>query len=265
MKRLLLLCLTLLFLTLPVSADILWEPLGNDFYDGNYQNMTAIGAAYVVPDDLTVNLYASPIKGKCLATLRPGTRVYVGFSTAIDGEVWGVGYALEDWEAEGWFRLGRLQREYSHENFLQDYSDSITASTEEDSIPVKQLNGTVHTWTWPGSGVSAGSRTFDGTEKSYNDGLMTFLQIYTDPDGGRWGYIGYYMGRCGWVYLDDPYAVHPPLSLTPQAENTVTDTSPEEPTTAPSLLWIVIPVSFLILGTGLLILRLRKKYRQPTT
>ena len=41
-------------------------------------------------------------------------------------------------------------------------------------------------------------------------GTLHFLQtkdgqnFYTDPDGGRWGYVGYYMGRFGWVYLDDP-------------------------------------------------------------
>ena len=94
--------------------------------------------------------------------------------------------------------------------------------------------------------------------------MMSFQQIYTDPDGGRWGYIGYYMGRCGWVFLDDPYADPPALSLSPQVENTVTDTTPEEPVSGTSILWIVLPVALLVISTGLLILRMRKKHRSPT-
>ena len=32
-----------------------------------------------------------------------------------------------------------------------------------------------------------------------------FSTLYTDGNGQRWGYVGYYMGRRnGWVCLDDP-------------------------------------------------------------
>lgn len=255
MKRLLILVFTLLLLVLPVSADILWEPYDNSYYINHTDEMTSIDQCYVVPDGMTVNIYTAPQNGTLLETLEAGTQVYVGFSTVVGGETWGVGYA--NYKNEGWFRLGRLQREYTHADFLTDYADSIVST--EEAISVTELNGTVYTWTWPGSGVVDRTLSFDGGNSSYNEGKLSFSPIYTDPDGGRWGYIGYYMGHCGWAYLDDLTNPDPDLRLYPEVENTVTDTAPEKASTTGSVLWIVILVAGVTIGTGAAITLLKKR------
>lgn len=265
MKRMFtaLLTFALLFsLSVPASADILWEPYDNSYYMAHTEDMTTIAAAYGVPEGMTVNLYTSPTNGHLIKTLEAGTRVYVGFSTTVGGEVWATGYAYGDWENEGWFRLGRLQKEYCHDDFIKDYAESITNAEETltaAAISTEKLNGDVPTWTWPGSGVPDGTLPFDGSERGYNDGLLTFSRIYTDPEGGQWGYVGYYMGHCGWVYLDDVYTDNPPVRLYPEVENTVTDTSAEESAPVGTTLWILVPVAVLILATGSIIAIMKKK------
>ena len=229
MKKLVSLAFSLLLMTLcilPAAADILWEPYENDYYmNRGYENFTGIARNYYVPDGMTVNLYESPKGGKLIKTLEAGARVYVGFSETIDGEVWGVGYPLDDWETEGWFRLGRLQLEYDHSAFMEEFSDQIEATS--GSINATLLTDPVPTWTYPGSGVIDITLDCNWKEVQFNDGKLEYRQLYTDPEGGQWGYVGYFMGHCGWIYLDDLHDETPP-AFPQESENTVTDTRPTE-------------------------------------
>ena len=110
MKKLISLLLVSLLLCcciLPVSADILWEPYDNDYYmSKSYDTFTGIARIYYVPDGMTVNFYESPEGGGLIKTVGAGTRIYVGFSRDLQGEAWGVGYPLGDWENQ----LDRIEK-----------------------------------------------------------------------------------------------------------------------------------------------------------
>ncbi len=251
MKRLVCFLLTLLLLTATVSADILWEPYEDDYYQAHREEMEGVNRIYAVPEGMTVNVYRSPETGGLVETLQAGERVYVGFSTEINGETWGVGY-------DGWFRLGRLQREYNSDDFLADYADALSAGGSmeaEDGL-------SVYAWTWPGSGALDREVTMNA---DYDEGHLSYSRVYTDPEGGRWGYVGYYMGRCGWIWLDDPTNPAPPLRLDPQMENTVTDTSPmeQEPGDArqTALIRIAVLVAAVVLLTAVGIAWIKRKKR----
>lgn len=263
MKKLLVLLLVTILLTvcaLPASADILWEPYDNDYYmRKSYESFTGIARIYDVPDGMTVNFYESPERGRLIKTVEAGTRIYVGFSQTLQGEVWGVGYPLGDWETEGWFRLGRLQLEYDHEAFCKDFSDRIEAVT--GSMDATRLTAPVPTWTYPGSGVIDTTLNCIWEENQFNDGKLEYRQLYTDPDGGQWGFVGYFMGPCGWIYLDDLYTETPP-SFPQTPENTVTDTSPTEDAPTPSLVWIAILVAAVVAATAVTILVFKKKKKE---
>lgn len=260
MKKLIVLLLSLTIvvsLAVTASADVLWTPVNDSYF--NDSKTTTVADAYVVPEGMTVNLYKSPKSGTVLDTWQAGTRVYVGFKQEVDSEVWGVGYAYGDYENEGWFRLGRLQKEYGHEDFMEDFGELCV---ESDGIVVTQdeVESYVYTWTYPGSGVGAGNLPKDILGGGYNDGVVSFSQIYTAPDGSRWGYVGYYMGRCGWVWLDDPD--NPETPLFPQEpESTVTDTSPTEDAPGPdsTVVIIVALVAAVVVVTGVLIVVKKKK------
>ncbi|MGN0478129.1 MAG: hypothetical protein ACI4GO_01725, partial [Hominenteromicrobium sp.] len=110
---------------------------------------------------------------------------------------------------------------------------------------------------YPGSGVWAGS--ISELNPNYDDGKLSYHDIYTDPDGGQWGYVGYYMGRCGWIYLDDLENPDPP-QFPQEAENTVTDNSPTEEVPVDFTPWIVVAlVAAVAVGTGILLVGLKRK------
>lgn len=259
MKKLLYVLLTLLLLSGTVSADVLWEPYENDYYNKHMDEMEVIAAKYEVPEGMTANIYTSPINGKLIETMDAGTVVYVGFSIEESGEVWATGYPLGSFDNEGWFRLGRLQKQYSHTEFVNDFADQIAA--EEAWLTAADVGGSVHTWTYPGSGVSDGVIPEEALTSDYNEGHISYGLVYTDPDGGKWGYIGYHMGHVGWMYLDDPTDPEPSLRLYPEAENTVTDTSPNEEAANPAPYVLVFAlVGILAAATALAIVNLKKKH-----
>ena len=262
-RKLLILILTLTVLfacTLPASADIPWEPYENDYYNSTgYENFDYMDRTYYVPEGMTANVYKNPETGGLIKTLEAGTRIYIGPYAKINGETWAAGYAYGEWENEGWVRLDRLQLEYDHEAFEADFGNQFI--TTDDVLTRDDVDGDIQTWTYPGSGVGDGIVPADALGGGYNDGVMDFRYVYTDPDGGRWGYVGYYMGRCGWVWLDDPTNPEPPVQIHPDFPSTVTDTSPEEAPGNGSMEWIAILVAILVLATAVAIVLLKKKKR----
>jgi hypothetical protein len=258
-KRLLLLMLVLLLFTLPVSADILWEPYDNTYYQMHAAGLEYMDRTHIVPEGMTANVYKSPSNGGLIKTLEAGTKLYVGPYLTIRGETWGASYVLGDWETEGWVRLDRLQRKYEHEDFYNDFGDLCVAT--DDQLTQQDIETEIHTWTYPGSGELELSIPREALGGGYNGGVMDFRYVYTDPDGGRWGYVGYFMGRCGWVYLDDPDTLDAPIF--PQAtENTVTDTAPER---APQgYIGILALIAVLAIGSACAIIVLKKKSRSTS-
>lgn len=258
-KRLLLLMLVLLLFTLPVSADILWEPYDNTYYQMHAAGLEYMDRTYIVPEGMTANVYKSPSTGGLVTTLKAGTEYYVGPYITLAGETWGVGHVIGDWKTEGWVRLDRLQRKYEHEDFYNDFGDSFEVT--DDQVTQLDFDEEVHTWTYPGSGELDQTFPKEAFWTGYNGGVMDFRYVYTDPDGGRWGYVGYFMGRCGWVYLDDPETLDAPVF--PQAtENTVTDTAPER---APQgYIGILALIAVLAIGSACAIIVLKKKSRSTS-
>ena len=257
-RKLLCICLLALFCVsflIPASADALWEP-----YDVLYYRtgLPRIDQIYVVPDGMTVNVYDSPIAKGVIKTLVSGDRIYIGPYDTVRGDTWGVGYVLGDWDAEGWVRLGRLQKEYSNQEFQEDFGDQFVST--DDQLTQTDIETEIITWTYPGSGIVDATLPKEVLEGSYNGGVMDFRYVYTDSDGGRWGYVGYFMGRCGWVYLNDPETLDAP-SFPQTPENTVTDTSPEEASGTSPLIWIGLLILAACTATAVIILRLKRRAR----
>lgn len=216
----------LLALAIPASADILWEPYNNSYYERiDYEYDDYLSRVYVVPDGMTANVYRSPETGGVLQTLEAGTRIYLGPVVYLGDVTWAAGYPIGSYDVEGWVNVNRLQKTYEHRDFMEDYQD-VLEQTDEIIRP-SDVTGDIKTWTYPASGILDGTISKECLGTEYNDGVVNFQYLYTDPQGGRWGYVGYYMGHCGWVWLDDPEAEETPVF--PQTpENTVLDTS-EEP------------------------------------
>lgn len=256
MKRFLLIVMVLLLLTLPVSADVLWEPYDNAYYQMHGAGLNYMDRTYYVPEGMTANVYKSPSTGGLVQTLEAGTKFYVGPYLTLGGETWAAGYVLGNWETEGWVRLDRLQKKYEHEDFYNDFGDTFEVT--DDQVTQLDFDEEVHTWTYPGSGELDQTFPKEAFWTGYNGGVMDFRYVYTDPDGGRWGYVGYFMGRCGWVYLDDPETLDAPV-FPQMPENTVTNTKPEQ--NPHFFIWIAGMVAVLAAGSAGVIMVLKKRTR----
>ena len=243
-------CILICTFQLTVYADLLvfpGDPSGrNDYFDNHiHRSLTPIGQDYQVPNGMTVTLYESPESGGILKTMTAGDIITIAYQLELNETIWGIGRAYPD---TGWVRLGRLQKIYSHEDFLSDYDPDIKQPILA-FLDVSQFTEPIYVWTYPGSGVL--KETLDPeffTPEHYHEGLLEYRKLYTDPDGDHWGYVGYFMGQCnGWIFLDDLHNPEPEFHLNPVLKNTVTDTNPIEEEPKPPLISTLLRLSLLII------------------
>jgi hypothetical protein len=118
-----------------------------------------------------------------------------------DGQ-WAEGYraAANDqggWDyTEGWAELGELALLYDDTAFGEDHEDEFLEYDGSGDGVTK-----VCLYTYPG-GVYTGELEED---RDYMELSEAFRQMYTDENGLRWVYVGYYMGQQhAWACVDDP-------------------------------------------------------------
>lgn len=192
-----------------VHADAIWEP-SDDFYWNHAAECEYVGKDYMTNGrEGYVTLYKEPNSDEAVARIKNGKRFYVGFSwTDKAGEVWAVmsfwGFEPEEGELftegvrDAWLPLDELAELYSEADFRADYEDTFEEYTDE--MQGYEIKKAIYLWEYPGSEVNKGwieSYMQPGEEPVYK-------YLYTDPDGRRWTYIGYYYSHRGWVCIDEP-------------------------------------------------------------
>lgn len=185
-----------LILMVPVSADIIWEP-EDSFYEKHRDECTHVGRQYEMAGyDGAVAVWNAP-NGRMSETVSNGERGTVQFSWSGSGTVWGYisGYS-GDWNHGGWVPMDDLSLVYDSRQFMEDHEAEIVSA---DPVPVEFHSAVLYGY----PGGPAG-RVMD-EYAAYMPFSEVFTSIYTDENGLRWGYVGYYMGRIdSWVCLDDP-------------------------------------------------------------
>lgn len=183
-------------LCLPASADILWAPYGNLFYKSHSDECEVVDRGYVTNGEKGyVSVVTAPDSPVQVENLANGTcfRV-VHVWTDRDGTQWGTGYL--GGETEGWVKMEEMALLYDDKAFREDHGDELAAYDGSGDHLAE-----VCLYHYPGG---AYSRTL--TENAaYLSFAEAFTDLYTDENGLRWAYIGYYMGRNNlWACLDDP-------------------------------------------------------------
>ena len=207
MKRKILCLLLAVFmvsaLAAPAVADLLWEPYENDFYRRHSEETEYEDRSYLANGKHGyVTLKSSPESLVQVANLPNGTTFRVGHIwTDKDGTQWGVGYhniQTEDgWESYmGWVTLADLAPIYDYIAFEEDHSSEFAPyDGSGDELTEVCL------YSYPG-GVYSHNLI---ENKGYVPFAETFQNLYTDANGLRWTFVGYYMGRNNaWVCIDDP-------------------------------------------------------------
>ncbi len=201
MKRklpvLLMLILMAALLVTPAFADVIWEP-DNSFYSRNRDDCTYHDRAYLTNGEKGyVTVETAPGSLVEVLNIANGTRFFVQFIwTDKDGSQWGVGYPAGDREHQGWVPMEQMALIYDYVSFQEDHGAEFT-EYDGSVAPMEQAC----LYAWPG-GVYSYTMEFETDYMTSNDAFQT---IYTDGNGLRWAFIGYYMGhRDGWVCIDDP-------------------------------------------------------------
>lgn len=200
----LMLCLLIaLALAAPARADVMWEPIGDSFYDVHRDECSYVDRSYLANGQQGyVTLRKAPESAEEVSNVPNGGSVYVGYSwTASDGTRWyACEYALtqeEGWEwKNGWAPAAELSLIYDHICFEEDHKDEFKEYDGSGDALTK-----VCLYAYPGG-------PFQDTleeHREYQPFSEAFQYLYTDEAGRRWSYVGYYMGRQNaWACLDDP-------------------------------------------------------------
>lgn len=183
-----------------VRADVLYLPM-DEFWEAHQEECTRLERSYRALTSVTV--YESPESDKEVTLLEPGEQVFVSFTYEdARGYLWGY---YEDFEnrIDGWLPLAYMELVYDYISFNEEFGEEFLTLDKVRQLPEEYRKDVVMFWEYPGS---ESAFAFDMGQWA-GDYFPEYDTIYKDPQGRRWGYVGYYMGnRHFWICLDHPTA-----------------------------------------------------------
>ncbi len=199
MMRILMVVLCWMLWVLPVSADVIWEPYNDDFYEKYRESCQLVNRNYTAdgPENKVI-VYKSPENPTVVTTWENGHLANIYYTwTDENGTVWGM---YNDWESNenGWVPMEYMDVVYDYICFEEEFGESFVEETV--AIPEEYVGTSIYFWSYPGA-------------EAYLEMLMPetaadmpqCFKTFVDEAGRKWGYIGYFRGvRNKWVCLDEP-------------------------------------------------------------
>ena len=193
---LLLALLTISALTVPASADVIWEPQ-DSFYEKHSSECTYVNRQFTAkgPEGKVI-LYKSPVLPEQVTVWENGYQAYISFTYKDSyGIVWGI------FEGEngmtGWMPMAYMEAVYDSISFQEEFEDEIQDHIGE--LDESCMGEEVFFWKYPGSR--------DNNSIIIRNNIPQYRWVYEDPDGHRFGRVAYYFGlRDVWVCIDAPGA-----------------------------------------------------------
>lgn len=246
--------LAVLSLTLPASADSIWEP-DDSFYRSHMGACTYVGREYELAGyDGKVTVFTAP-GGMSKHSLDNGLRVTIQFTWEGKGTTWGYLIRWDDDRPAGWVPMDDVSLVYDSKQFMEDHAGEIE---ETQPVPVDFHEAVLYSYP---NGPAGSTLKEDPDYMTFSE---TFTQVYTDGAGLRWGYVGYYMGRLeNWICLDDPMNQGLDTEIMPVAPSAAQLRGSATVTAGPpALLIAAVLVAAVAAVTAFLLLK-RKKRVQP--
>lgn len=206
--------------------------------------------------DGKVTVFTAP-GGTNKFTLDNGLQVSILCTWEGNGTTWGsLAYWGDNHWVEGWVPMDDVSLIYDSKQFMTDHAGEII--TETQPVPV-DFHEAVR-YRYP-NGPSGSTLKEDPDYMTFSE---IFTQVYTDENGLRWGYVGYYMGRLeNWVCLDDPMNQGLDTEIVPVAPSAAQLRGSATVTAGPpALLIAAVLVAAVAAVTAFLLLK-RKKRVQP--
>ena len=245
------------------SADLIWEPSGDNFYDTHRKDCRHVDRTYIAngPDGELV-VYKSPEDSGIVTKVPNGSTFGVFFLYQDkDGITWAL---YNDFTADvsGWVPYDYLMVKYDYISFREEFGEQIVS--EQGQLDSEWSEQELYTWSYPGSPDS--SKLIFGSD--YVPPVYT--ASYTDEYGRKWVYGSYYMGhRNYWVCMDAPmddYAtLYPEGSAiakklqTAPVEKVVAGIVPGGEKTVPTMIWLGVLIGVVVVGSLVLLRKLKSK------
>ena len=179
------------------SADLIWEPFGDSFFDAHRGECQYLGRSYIangLNGELVV--YKSP-ENPSIVTKIPNGSAFGCYYSYQDkaGITWAL-YNDFTTDVSGWVPYDYLVVKYDYISFEEEFGEQIVA--EQGQLDSEWSKQEICIWSYPGS--REGSKMTLSSEY-----LPEYSASYIDEAGRKWVYGGYYMGcRNYWVCLDAP-------------------------------------------------------------
>lgn len=213
MKKMLCMLLTAAMLLLPCAAlaDVIWEP-EDSFYERHREDCVyQDGRTYIASgENGSAPVYKAPDKGEIRRIDNGSEEFCQWLYTDKNGAQW----ALTN-SGEGWINLYDFKVKYDWVEFEKDHKDEIKDETVE--LDANGMEGdSIIFYDYPGS-----EREDYDESLSALGGKISVSKTYTDSEGRKWGFVGYWYGyRNLWISLDDPTVEVPPAAEQPAPVST---------------------------------------------
>lgn len=196
-KRFILLFICLVFFaagSIPVYADMMWEPDSNAFYSAHSKDCYGMSKICIANgSEGYITGWESPDSNKKIASFTNGTKFHIFCAYTDDnGENWGLSNfeKSEDKYISFWINMKDLTGTYDSDSFyLEHQSEFHPYAGDLNEYTVKSA---LILWTYPGS----------GNHTVYTDKQMPVISYtYTDDSGSKWGCV---TNRKQWICINDP-------------------------------------------------------------
>lgn len=185
-----------LLCSLPASADVLWEPYNDSYYEKHRDNMKVVQRPYVIPEEMPV--YSNPDRSP-VGTISAGI-VYIYYTnTRSDGTVWGSYVADYRNDTIYWINLTNIEPLYNLTSFNEEHKDEFTEYNKE--YEGRDRGGkSIVIYEYPDCDIPYFKPSVfeNPPEEWYN----YFDYLYKN-ESGIWGYIPYMYLEKGWVLIED--------------------------------------------------------------
>jgi len=257
-------------LTGAAMADIAYEP-EDSFYRKHFSGCEYENRSYYTNGEEGYVLVCSVPGGSSRTAIPNGGVYYVSYTYEEKGESWGcIEYdeaTLENsgpWQensTSGSVEMSQMKAEHDSAWFEEVYGEAIVSGTEKLEIG---RDSHALGYKYPGSGI-----VVDEIGNYTNEEFITvdFSTLYTDAQGLKWGYLGYFFGhRNIWVCLSEPFEKleageeYAEPELIPAAEPGALDEAQSE-AERPLAYIVAGAASLIIIAAALCIVALRKKKR----
>ena len=214
MKRIFCALLAAAMLLLPCMAlaDVILEP-EDSFYKRHSDQCTyQAGRTYIAEGEGgSAPVYGAPDRGELRRLSNGEETVCQWLYTDENGAQWAL---ISD--GSGWINLYDFKVKYDWVEFEREHKDEIKHEDAEVDA-AKGAGDTIIFYDYPGSE----RKVFDVSLGAFGSDKITVDTTYTDGEGRRWGFIGYWYGyRNLWVSLDDPTVEVPPAAEQPAPVST---------------------------------------------